>query len=279
MNNIEPFLQQGFSDLRPYVAGVSEFVARLDTPQGLPKSSLRSKPVETYIRNMLAVGVLSRIMRRAFLQTERKIIVLPDCLKIYGDWDCCKMDLGNESECTQCTPDCIIYETMERFRDSHTAIVLEPEDMEAYFEQARKVYGTVGIVGVACALTMLSGFDKTLKYRHPTQGVFLNYSSCAHHWAKPAYNTNYSLKRMAWVLYDNGPVVGDRIQGPGETYSLEKTPLSSDDFYRRLDHLCDIFENQHLARFNSSSGEKDIYTLCKEIQSALVPDLITRDSA
>ncbi len=279
MINIEPFIQQGILELGPYVSRIPDFVERLGTSRGLENTSLRSKPVDAYIRNMLAVGVLSRIMRDAFIQTERKIIILPDCLKNYGEWECCKQDLGNESECTQCTPDCIVYETMERFGNSHIAIVLEPDDMEVYFDQARKVYGTVGIVGVACALTMLSGFEKTIKYKHPTQGIFLNYSSCAHHWADPAYNTNFSLKRMAWVLHNNGSSATDKFLGPGETYSLEKPPLTPDDFYRRLDSLADFFEKDYLPLFREASPGGDIYKLCKEAQAMIVPDLITRDSA
>jgi hypothetical protein len=245
----------------------------------LEKTSLRSKPLDTYIRNMLAVGVLNRIMRQAFLKTNRKIIVLPDCLKNYGEWECCKEDQGNESVCTQCTSECIVYETTERFTNGRTDIVLEPDDMDAYFAGVRKEYGTVGIAGVACALTMLSGFDRTLKYKHPTQGVFLNYSSCAHHWADPAYNTNYSLRRMTWVMNSNGSSVQDEIRDRGETYSLEKPSLSPDDFYRRLDGLATIFEKDYLSYFQVAHPDADIYEISQEIQSAIVPDLITRDSA
>lgn len=279
MIDVKPFIQLGHSELGPYVTGVEGFLGRLGTPEGLEINSLRSKPLDSYIRNMLAVAVLGHIMRNAFLQTERKIIVLPDCLKNYGDWECCKEDNGNESTCTQCTPECIVYETVERFGNSHTAVVLEPEDMDVYFAEARKQYGTVGIVGVACALTMLSGFEKTIKYKHPTQGVFLNYSSCAHHWADPAYNTNFSLRRMAWVLSNNGVSNSDEINGRGETYSLEKGALSPDNFYGRLDSLADVFERNYLRQFRAACPESDLYTLCDKIQAAIVPDLITRDSA
>ena len=222
MIDIRPYIQLGQSRLEPYLSGVESFIGSLGTAGGLEKTSLRSRPADSYLRNMLAVGVLNQIMRDAFLKTDRKIIVLPDCLKNYSGWDCCKIDLGNESECIQCTPECIVYEAVERFAGDHTAIVLEPEDMDAYFAEARRQFGSVGIVGVACALTMLSGFEKTLKYRHPTQGVFLNYSSCAHHWADPAYNTNFSLRRLAWVLNKNEDRPSDHIENRGETYSLEK---------------------------------------------------------
>jgi len=280
MIDITPFIELGTAELTPYISDVQGFIDRLDTPDGLKKTSLRSKPPEIYIRNMLGVGVLSHIMRREFSAARRRIIVLPDCLKNYGEETCCKAELPDgTSTCTQCNSDCIVFESVERFVNGNTSLVLEPEDMDGYFADLRREYGMVGIVGVACVLTMLSGFEKTLKHKHPTQGVFLNYSSCAHHWADPAYNTSYSLKRMARALNRNGSSMHDYTQNRGETYSLEKSPLSPDDFYRRLDLLGDIFERDYLPRFNTSFPNLDIYDLSRKILDSIVPDLITRDSA
>jgi len=279
MIDVAPFLQQGYKELGPYLSGVPRFLACLDTPEGLSSTSLRSKSVDQYLRNILAVGILSRLMRGAFLESEHRIIVLPDCLKNYGDWECCKADLGNEAICTQCTPECLVYETMERFADSHTEVVLEPDDMDAFFADAVKEKSNVGVVGVACALTMLSGFVKTIKHRIPTQGVFLNYSSCAHHWADPAYNTSYSLNRMTWVMTGNRPSQPDETYGRGETYSLEKQPLTPDDFYFRLDRLVDLFEKDYLPLLAGDDFRGDLFDLCRQVQGFMVPDLITRDSA
>jgi len=279
MIDIQPFIQLGHRRLQPYLSGVPDFLNRLDTPEGLKKTSLRSRPVDVYIRNILAVGVLSRIMRSEFLQTTRKLIVLPDCLKNYGDWECSKEDLENASVCAQCTPECTVYRVMDLFCDEKTDIVLEPEDMDSYFAEMRNRYGTVGIVGVACALTMLSGFTRTIKYRHPTQGIFLNYSSCAHHWADPAYNTDFSLRRLGWTMHNEDRSIEDKTENRGETYSLEKRPLSPDEFYRTLDGLSDIFEKEYLPRFKAACPGGDIYDICVEVQKAIVPDLITRESA
>lgn len=279
MIDLSPFIQIGNRELAPYLKGIPAFLDRLDTPGGLESTSLRSKTVDHYLRNMLTVGVLNRLMRPAFLLTDRKIIVLPDCLKNYGDWECSKSDTGNESYCAQCTPECIVYETMERFADSHVTIVLEPEDMDAYFAGAVKNGGSVGVAGVACALTMMSGFTKTIKHRIPTQGVFLNYSSCAHHWADPAYNTCYSLRRMTWVMSDRESSTPDDTFGRGETYSMELPPLSPDDFYRRLDRLAAVFEDEYLPEFTGNRADADLFDICRQVQNVIVPDLITRDSA
>ncbi len=279
MIDVAPFVQLGKDRLAPYVSGVEAFIEKLGAKDGLEKTSLRAKPAETYIRNMLAVGVLSRIMRPAFLETDRRVIVLPECLKKYGEETCCKADLGDGSyTCTQCNSDCIVFESVERFVNARTTLVLEPDDMDVYFADLRKSYGAVGIVGIACALTMLSGFQRTLKHKHPTQGVFLSYASCGHHWADPAYNTSYSLKRMAWVLNGNGSDIQDEIRGRGQTYSMEKPDLSPNDFYRRLDGMSELFMDDYHPRFRTAFPDLDTYALCEKIRDTLVPDLITRDS-
>lgn len=279
MINLKPFIQQGQIDLKSYIADVDCFRESLGQPDGLEKTPLRDKPPETYARNMLAVGVLSRIMRDEFIRTQRKIIVLPDCLKNINEEACCKADLGNAYACTMCNSECIVFESMERFSNDHTMIILEPEDMNTFFADIRKHHGTVGVVGVACALTMMSGFEKTIRYKLPTQGVFLNYSSCTHHWANPAYNTCYSLRRMFRVLNNRDGSLREDTENRGETYSMEKHGLSPDDFYFRLDKLSDIFMADYLPHFKNLYPDIDIYDLCTEIRKILLPDLITRDSA
>ena len=279
MIDVRPFIDSSRSDLAAYVSGVDSFVDSLGGEGKLEKSPLREKRPDDYIRNMLAVGVVSRLNREAFLAADKRIIILPDCLKNYGEEACCKADLGNATECTQCNSNCLVFEAMERFSDSRTSMVLEPEDMDAYFADTRVKFGTVGIVGVACALTMLSGFHTTLKYKLPTQGVFLNYAGCQHHWSDPGINTSFSFRRMAWVLGKPHSGEPDMFRGRGATYSLEKQPLSPTDFYERIDALAGKFETEYMPLFKTAYPKADLSELSMEISRAIVPDLITRDSA
>ncbi len=279
MISVDSFIDAGRRDLAVYIEGVSDFVDSLDGEGKLERNALRSKGPDEYIRNMLAVGVLSHIHRQEFLEADTRIIVLPDCLKNYGEEACCKADLGNATMCTQCNSNCLIFEAMERFADDRTTLVLEPEDMDAHFKEARQESGSVGIVGVACALTMLSGFHYTLKYNMPTQGVFLNYAGCSHHWSQPGINTNFSFRRMAWVLGKSSAGEPDEIRKPGATYSLDIGKITPTEFYKSLDGLCEEFEIKYLPLFRQANPSADPYELSMIISQAIVPDLITRDSA
>ncbi len=281
MIDLNPFIELGLQQLRIYLSGIEEFIRN---PAGQPRvgsQELRQKPPSVYLRNMLTVGVLSLLTRDAFLKTEKRLIVLPECLKNYGEWSCCKADSEGAAVCTQCNSDCIVFESMERFADGNTEIVLEPDDLEDYLRRIIERDGHVGVVGVACALTLLSGFKTSLSLKLPTQGVFLNYASCGHHWANPPYNTSYSLRRLARVLgredrFELGEIGSS---GTGQTYSLIRRPNSPDDFYARLDKLADLFKRNYLPRFQHYRPDADIYDICLNTLKALVPDLITRDSA
>ncbi|MCK5127262.1 MAG: DUF116 domain-containing protein [candidate division Zixibacteria bacterium] len=279
MIDLSGFIHKGTTELEPFIANVKEFVDTLGSDGKLEKTPLRAKPPDDYIRNILAVGVLSHINRGAFLETKRRIIVLPDCLKNYSGIECCKEDLGNATVCTQCNADCLVFEAMERFEGASTDIVLEPEDFKSYFKSEIDNSLSLGIVGVACALTLLSGFHYTLKHGIPTQGVFLNYASCEHHWSHPGINTSFSYERLAWVMGKDSTGEPEMTKDEGATYNLDKSPLSPSEFYRRLDLLAKTFETDYLPQFKNQLPEASLSELSIEISKAIVPNLISRDSA
>ena len=278
MTDLTPFLQKARHDLWPYLAGVDGFLQRMDTSAGMPSSALRSQSPDAYIANIMAVGIINSLNKAAFDKTTHKIIVLPECVKDYGDWECCKIEAGDSHVCAQCTPDCLVYKTVGQFADSQTEVVLDPDDLVKYFRDAKADLDNFGVVGVACALTLLSGFQFTQKLKLPTQGVFLNYSSCAHHWAKEPYNTCFSLRRMASVLGKEAPIDDAEANHSGETYSLEYPPLSPGQFYSALDTLVAQFAQDYLPTLQAENDSRDIFELSLAVSRMLVPTIITRDS-
>jgi len=279
MLKLTPYLRIGGNLLAPYLDGVDNFVACQTDESWKEQDPLRRKPSETYLRNALAVGILNLLHREAFQAAAKRVIVLPACLKDYGDWDCVAAGGKNPSECARCHSGCPVHDTLERFADDHTAVLIEPEDLTAALSKIKAEAGTIGVVGVACVLTLLSGFDRTLKLQLPTQGIFLNYSSCAHHWAAPPFNTEYSLRQLARVLGKESPDIDPPGDGRGVTYSLVRPHFSPDDFYQRLDYLAAVFAADYLPFYRQAKPDADLYTLSRDVLGALVPDLITRENA
>lgn len=276
MIDLQPFIEQGGEELAPYLIAIDQFIEKEKISPSRKKSPLRAKPPDVYLRNMLTVAILNRLHRPLFLETKRRLIVLPACLKAYHPWKCQSQKQGKASVCTKCHPDCRVCASMERFADSQTTIVFEPGNLKKYLKAAKEQPGSVGIVGVACVLTLLSGFDQTIKQELPTQGVFLNYSSCKHHWADPPYNTNYSLNRLACVLGQAEQAEGLDIKG--ETYLLGDPFGSPADFYARLDRLAEQFEKYYLPQLCAVTDSPDLFATSRVVMQALIPDLITRNA-
>lgn len=279
MLKLTPYLRMGGNLLAPYLEGIDNFVACQTDKSWKEPDPLRRKPAETYLRNALAVGVLNLLQRQAFMAATKRVVVLPACLKDYGDWDCVAADGKTPSECARCHPGCPVYDTLERFADDRTTVLIEPEDLAITLSKIKAKDGPVGVAGVACVLTLLSGFDRTIKLQLPTQGVFLNYSSCAHHWANPPYNTEYSLRQLARVLGKENLDADLPGDGRGVTYSLARPHFSPDDFYQRLDYLAAVFAADYLPFFRQANPDADIYVLSRDTLKTLVPDLITRENA
>ncbi len=279
MIDFGPFLEIAASELAPYLAGVDDFARRQADDAWPRRDELRRKSAEAYLRNLLTVGVLNRLNRPAFGSATRRIIVLPACLKDFGDQPCAKIEEGNASTCAECTPDCIVCRTVASFADASTSVVLEPEDLAAFLTEAKDKSGALSVIGVACILTLLSGFQTTMTLKLPTQGIFLNYSSCGHHWAEPPYNTNFSLHRLAQVLGKKAPESAEGSSSRGETYSLERPPASPPRFYQALDSVALRFEQQWLPLFHADMPDADIYDLSLAVLRQIVPDLIGRQSA
>ena len=277
MIDLQPFIEQGQKELAVYLLAINQFVEKENNSPGRKKSPLRAKSPDVYLRNMLAVAILNRLHRPLFLQTQRRLIVLPACLKAYHPWKCQSRKEGKASVCAKCHPDCHVFSSMERFADSRTTIVLEPGNLKKYLKATKEQPGTVGIVGVACVLTLLSGFDQTIKQGLPTQGIFLNYSSCKHHWADPPYNTNYSLNRLAGVL--GKPEAAEKPNIKGETYLLGEPFGSPSDFYTRLDNLAEQFEKEYLPQVYATTDSSDLFAISRTVMQILTPDLITRNAA
>lgn len=272
--HLDQFIALGQTKLTLYLEKVEDYLCNLSESEASDPDDLAliTSPPDKYIRNMLCLAVLNSLYRDEFLNAKKRLIVLPECLKNYGPDICCKIERKNHSECANCLSDCHVNLVDEAFVDSRTEMILEPEDTELMAANLRQKRGTVGIVGVACILTLISGFKATLKHKHPTQGLFLNYSSCGYHWAKKhPYNTRFSLVRLAQVLNSNPP---DQTFNPpiaGETYSLETQPGQAERLYEILDELAEQFCRKAMSDYEKT--ERDIY----ETGLALIADFLGDD--
>ncbi|MGM0508457.1 MAG: DUF116 domain-containing protein [Fusobacteriota bacterium] len=134
---------------------------------------------------MLAADILNDIFLERFQNTERKVVLLPTCMRKLGPKECKSLKSGNHLKCQICNLQCNVGKITKLGNEVgfDTFMVLHSSN---FFELIKKWrdQDEVGVVGVACVLNLLKGGYEMEALNIPSQCVFLNYPGCKKHWEK-----------------------------------------------------------------------------------------------
>ena len=165
---------------------------------GREDALLLDRSTEEYYLGMLASEVLSRTFREAFVATERKIVILPPCMRAHNDDSCQAKDTPYGARCAACEPACRVNEITRLGAKHGFGVFIIPDDLA--FSKSGQARGSLGVVGVSCVLTNYPGGWKTKRLGVPSQGVLLDYCGCKFHWHKPGFPTDINVGRLLAVL-------------------------------------------------------------------------------
>ncbi len=155
-----------------------------------------------YHLNMVGTEILNRAFREAFRTTARKIVLVPPCMKAQPD-DLCQAHLTPfGSRCLGCTPGCRIHQLTKLGQKHGFEVLILPHELSVFSKGGLEpVEGNaVGIVGISCALTNVSGGWQTKDLGIPAQGVLLDYCGCRYHWHKQGIPTDINVGQLLRVL-------------------------------------------------------------------------------
>ncbi len=148
---------------------------------------------------MVEIELVNRINAAAFMQSERKIALLPHCLR---DLDStCRAELhGFDYVCKNCSKQCTINSVSRIFRRHN----IEPylwmsANLNAAFK-AEKIAGrAIGVFGVACIPELVNGMRRCGKADIPVIGVPLDANRCARWWGE-FYPNSVNLTEVKKLL-------------------------------------------------------------------------------
>jgi hypothetical protein len=155
-----------------------------------------------YHLNMVGTEIMNRAFREAFLDTERKVVLVPPCMKGQSDERCQARPTPFGDRCAGCTPGCRVHQ-LTRLGEKHGfEVLLMPHELSVFSTGAVKpVEGdAVGVVGVSCVLTNPSGGWEMRDLNIPAQGVLLDYCGCRYHWHKEGIPTDINVGQLLRVL-------------------------------------------------------------------------------
>jgi hypothetical protein len=102
------------------------------------------------------------------------------------------------SKCQGCTPDCRVNQITQLGEEQGFAVYIIPDQLRVF--QSGGESGSLGVVGVSCALTNWSGGWEADEMNIPAQGILLDYVGCKYHWDKKGFPTDTNLTKLQEVM-------------------------------------------------------------------------------
>lgn len=155
-----------------------------------------------YHLNMVGTEVLNRAFREEFLRTERKAVLLPPCMRAKPEGQCQARMTPFGERCAGCTPGCRVHQATKLGEKHGFDVFIMPHELSVFSSGKVKPaeIGSVGVVGVSCPLTNVTGGWETKDLGVPAQGVLLDYCGCPWHWHKEGIPTDISFHQLLKVL-------------------------------------------------------------------------------
>lgn len=159
----------------------------------------RSEP--EYFLNIFGAEIINRTQSKKFSRTDKKVVLLPSCMRNPETGECKAIQKGPGLKCTSCSSGCEINRIQNSLNKESTEVIIFKHS--TFFSNYLKDWNKEnngGLVGVACALNLIKGGYELKKMNIPSQCVFLNYCGCKEHWHKTGIPTSLDLNRLERVL-------------------------------------------------------------------------------
>jgi len=196
------FEQQSLAALGDYTPNVERFLVEI-LPDYLWREDVvfcGRRRVEYHL-NMLGTEILNQALRDDFLQTRRRVVLLPPCMRAKQD-ECQANQTPLGERCAGCTPGCRVHQVTKLGEKHGFDVLIMPHELSVFSGGGIKptTNGALGIVGVSCPLTNVTGGWETKALGVPAQGVLLDYCGCPWHWHPQGIPTDINFHQLLRVL-------------------------------------------------------------------------------
>ena len=191
--------EMGECYLRQYLTNVGKFRETIPTKRN--DYALLSQSNACYYINMVGAQLLNQVYAGAFQKAEVIYIFLPGCMTLRGV-DCQAVNAGDGYECKNCNLLCGVNRLSKQYNKGNKKVRILYHESEMN-QKGINDLGNIGVIGVACVLTLLSGGFKARRLGYVPQCVILDHCGCSQHWGM-GMNTVTSLneREISRVLGD-----------------------------------------------------------------------------
>jgi hypothetical protein len=154
---------------------------------------------EQYHMYMLEIELTNRVYARQFISSDKKIALLPYCLRDFSA-DCKSKPDDFDYQCKHCSKNCYQH---------YISILLKEHQVDAYIwrgsgikKKAREVLENkqkLGILGIACIPELVFGMRKCQKYGIPVVGIPLDANRCKR-WMGEFHKNSVNLGELELLI-------------------------------------------------------------------------------
>jgi hypothetical protein len=138
-----------------------------------------------YHLSMVGAEIMNQNTRQQFLNAEKKLVIVPPCM-VHNLDGCKAIPTPWGDRCQACTPGCRVNQVTKLGEKYGFEVRIIPDDLAVYANGDKSdasEINKVGVIGVCCPLTVVSGHWQTRDLGVPAQGVLLDFCGCPWHWA------------------------------------------------------------------------------------------------
>ena len=169
--------------LNPYTQKVDDHLKHLPITKCWDRRL--STTQEQYHLYMLEIELTNRLCKENFLNSDRKIALLPYCLHDFSV-NCKSAPTDFDYQCKHCSSNCYqnYVSTILSVNHIEPYIWMRRRSMKRLAKKIMKEGNSFGILGIACIPELVWGMRKCMKYNIPVVGLPLNANRCKRWWGK-----------------------------------------------------------------------------------------------
>lgn len=155
-----------------------------------------------YHLNMVGAEIMNRAFRKAFLGTDRKLLLLPACMRLLPGSKCRAVSSGKNAGCVGCTSECQVNQLVQLGKKLKFDVAVVSHESSISSSKGRDLLldENTGVIGVACVLNLISGGWMLQESGIPAQCVLLDYCGCRNHWHNEGIPTAINVNRLKSIL-------------------------------------------------------------------------------
>ena len=185
--------------LQIYTEKVDEHLKRLRLSKILDRHLSTSR--EQYHLYMLEIELTNRLNREKFLETDRKIALMPYCLQDFSV-NCKSAKNGFDFQCKKCSGNCFQNRASEILKNHNVESYIWMEgDIKQMAKYTLSQNKTFGVLGIACIPELTFGMRDCRKRNIPVVGLPLNANRCIR-WFGEFFQNSVDLNELEKLLHE-----------------------------------------------------------------------------